>query len=196
MAEEMRPQRPGRKALFTGAQTKQPSTTVVQDSSFAFVLHCTGVVEEFISGNRSVRVNEDQSDEKSKACAVRLNQLLSSLESQSETGADGRAGKDDETAESVEDLRNYESEVNRLNESIENLKSELSAANVAVSEKESLVGEITREKEKLLEDIRELMAAKEAAEAASAEYAAKAEEAEKAANAAKAEGAAAVAGNS
>lgn len=196
MTEDMRPQRPGRKALFTGAQTKQPSTTVVQDSSFAFVLHCTGVVEEFISGNRSVRVNEDQSDEKSKACAVRLNQLLSSLESQSEAAADGSAGTGDESAESVEDLRNYESEVNRLNESIENLKSELSAANVAVSEKESLVGEITREKEKLLEDIRELKAAKESAEAASAEYAAKAEEAEKAANAAKAEGAAAVAGNS
>ena len=192
MAEEMRPQRPGRKALFTGAQTKQPSTTVVQDSSFAFVLHCTGVVEEFISGNRSVRVNEDQSDEKSKACAVRLNQLLSSLESQSETGADGRAGKDDETAESVEDLRNYESEVSRLNESIESLKSELSAASVAVSEKESLVEEITREKEKLLDDIRELKAAKEAAEAASAENAAKAEEAEKAVSAANA---AAVAGN-
>ena len=134
MTEDMRPQRPGRKALFTGAQTKQPSTTVVQDSSFAFVLHCTGVVEEFISGNRSVRVNEDQSDEKSKACAVRLNQLLSSLESQSEAAADGSAGTGDESAESVEDLRNYESEVNRLNESIENLKSELSAANVAVSD--------------------------------------------------------------
>ena len=193
MAEDMRPQRPGRKALFTGAQTKQPSTTVVQDSSFAFVLHCTGVVEEFISGNRSVRVNEDQSDEKSKACAVRLNQLLSSLESQSEAGTDGRAGTDDDSAESVEDLRNYESEVNRLNESIESLKSELSAANVAVSEKESLVEEITREKEKLLDDIRELKAAKEAAEAASAENAAKAEEAERAANAA---GAAAVAGQS
>ena len=192
MAEEMRPQRPGRKALFTGAQTKQPSTTVVQDSSFAFVLHCTGVVEEFISGNRSVRVNEDQSDEKSKACAVRPNQLLSSLESQNETGADGRAGTDDESAESVEDLRNYESEVSRLNESIESLKSELSAAGAAVSEKESLVEEITREKEKLLDDIRELKAAKEAAEAASAENAAKAEEAEKAASAANA---AAVAGN-
>ena len=187
MTEEMRPQRPGRKALFTGAQTKQPSTTVVQDSSFAFVLHCTGVVEEFIAGNRSVRVDEDQGDEKSKACAVRLNQLLSSLESQSEAAAAGAgAGSEDADsgAESVEELRNYENEVNRLNESIESLKSELNAANEDASKKQSLLEEISREKEKLLVDIRELRIAKEAAEAARDVSAAKAADAANAANAA------------
>ncbi|MBR6446902.1 MAG: PAS domain S-box protein, partial [Methanomicrobium sp.] len=187
MTEEMRPQRPGRKALFTGAQTKQPSTTVVQDSSFAFVLHCTGVVEEFIAGNRSVRVDEDQGDEKSKACAVRLNQLLSSLESQSEAAAAGAgAGSEgaDSGAESVEELRNYENEVNRLNESIESLKSELNAANEDASKKQSLLEEISREKEKLLVDIRELRIAKEAAEAARDVSAAKAADAANAANAA------------
>ena len=187
MTEDMRPQRPGRKALFTGAQTKQPSTTVVQDSSFAFVLHCTGVVEEFIAGNRSVRVDEDQGDEKSKACAVRLNQLLSSLESQSEAAAAGAgAGSEgaDSGAESVEELRNYENEVNRLNESIESLKSELNAANEDASKKQSLLEEISREKEKLLVDIRELRIAKEAAEAARDVSAAKAADAANAANAA------------
>ena len=185
MTEEMRPQRPGRKALFTGAQTKQPSTTVVQDSSFAFVLHCTGVVEEFIAGNRSVRVDEDQGDEKSKACAVRLNQLLSSLESQSEAAAAGAGSEGaDSGAESVEELRNYENEVNRLNESIESLKSELNAANEDASKKQSLLEEISREKEKLLVDIRELRIAKEAAEAARDVSAAKAADAANAANAA------------
>ena len=185
MTEEMRPQRPGRKALFTGAQTKQPSTTVVQDSSFAFVLHCTGVVEEFIAGNRSVRVDEDQGDEKSKACAVRLNQLLSSLESQSEAAAAGAGSEGAYSgAESVEELRNYENEVNRLNESIESLKSELNAANEDASKKQSLLEEISREKEKLLVDIRELRIAKEAAEAARDVSAAKAAAAANAANAA------------
>ncbi len=172
MTEDMRPQRPGRKALFTGAQTKQPSTTVIQDSSFGFVLHCTGVVEDFIAGNRSARVNEDQSDEKSRSCAARINQLLSSIESQEhEAGADNAGAG---SAESVEDLQNYEGELKKLNESIESLKSELSAANAAVTEKESHLEEITRENEKLLGDIRDL---NEAAAAKEAEYTRRVEEA-------------------
>ncbi|MBN2733604.1 MAG: PAS domain-containing protein [Methanomicrobiaceae archaeon] len=124
--------RPGRKALFTGAQLpRETKGSAPCDVSSEFISHCTKVLDDFVSGNIDAKVDIDIADENLKSLATSINRILED------------AGKKDDLEEKNKIINNLEEEISALKINAEKIENVLSAEEI-----NSLRSEISTLKEK------------------------------------------------
>jgi len=80
--EKITKNRPGRKALFTGAAIPKEAQSLSADEKVSlFISKTTEILRDYTSGNQGARLDEDQKDEKMSCLAIEINKLLEDYES-------------------------------------------------------------------------------------------------------------------
>ncbi|WP_317137440.1 methyl-accepting chemotaxis protein [Methanochimaera problematica] len=139
----IKPKRPGRKALFAGAQLNQniPENTTISVNHDDFIDHCRDVIKKFEDGDNTVRVDEEKAEESIRPIANLINTIIKKA---AETGSDIK--KDEEIKELQESLKilKDKTEIIDPEESIKEinlLKTELKAAKATESELKQKIAE-------------------------------------------------------
>ncbi|MDD4126657.1 MAG: methyl-accepting chemotaxis protein [Methanomicrobium sp.] len=84
--EKISQNRPGRKALFTGAQIpREASVDITRDYFSEFISQAIEILRDYISGNTEARLEENQNDKNISSFAIEINKLLEYLKSDSDT---------------------------------------------------------------------------------------------------------------
>ena len=111
--------RPGRKALFAGAQIQRDLSVSTDENSFSeFISRTTEIFKDYISGNTDARLAENQADAGLKKFAFDINRFLDKID----------IASDDSKTELVENLNEkiskLENENNELSENLSVIQNE------------------------------------------------------------------------